>query len=108
MIEREEGEVVAMCDASLTIARGEVAAQLGPSGAGKTTLLTVVELVTPPTEGRLSIAGQPVLDGPCSLINLRTFRRQRLGFVFQLSNLIPFSPASRCQRPTSRFERNET
>ncbi len=86
-------EVVALRDASLTIARGEVAALLGPSGAGKTTLLTVVGLVTPPTQGRLSIAGQPVLDGPYPLTNLRTFRRQRLGFVFQQSNLIPFLTA---------------
>lgn len=86
-------EVVAMRDASLTIARGEVAALLGPSGAGKTTLLTVVGLVTPPTQGRLSIAGQPVLDGPYPVTNLRTFRRQRLGFVFQQSNLIPFLTA---------------
>lgn len=86
-------EVVAMRAASLTIARGEVAALLGPSGAGKTTLLTVVGLVTPPTQGRLSIAGQPVLDGPYPLTNLRTFRRQRLGFVFQQSNLIPFLTA---------------
>jgi putative ABC transport system ATP-binding protein len=86
-------EVVAMRAASLTIACGEVAALLGPSGAGKTTLLTVVGLVTPPTQGRLSIAGQPVLDGPYPLTNLRTFRRQRLGFVFQQSNLIPFLTA---------------
>ncbi|MCP4589714.1 MAG: ABC transporter ATP-binding protein [bacterium] len=86
-------EVVAMRDASLTIARGEVAALLGPSGAGKTTLLTVVGLVTPPTAGRIAIAGQPVVDGPYPLTNLRTFRRQRLGFVFQQSNLIPFLTA---------------
>ncbi|MBU0638374.1 MAG: ABC transporter ATP-binding protein [Planctomycetes bacterium] len=86
-------EVVAMREASLTIARGEVAALLGPSGAGKTTLLTVVGLVTPPTEGQLSIAGVPVLEGPYPLTNLRTFRRQRLGFVFQQSNLIPFLTA---------------
>lgn len=86
-------EVVALREASLTIAQGEVAALLGPSGAGKTTLLTVVGLVTPPTQGQLSIAGVPVLDGPYPLTNLRTFRRQRLGFVFQQSNLIPFLTA---------------
>ncbi len=86
-------EVVALREATLTIHRGEVAALLGPSGAGKTTLLTVIGLVNPPTAGRLSIAGQPVLDGPDALTNLRTFRRQRLGFVFQQSNLIPFLTA---------------
>lgn len=86
-------EVVAMREVSLTLARGEVAALLGLSGAGKTTLLTVVGLVTPPTAGQLSIAGEPVLDGRYALTNLRTFRRQRLGFVFQQSNLIPFLTA---------------
>ncbi len=86
-------EVVAIREATLAIARGEVAALLGPSGAGKTTLLTVIGLVNPPTAGQLSIAGQPVLDGPQALTNLRTFRRQHLGFVFQQSNLIPFLTA---------------
>ena len=86
-------EVVAMREVALTLNRGEVAALLGPSGAGKTTLLMVVGLVTPPTEGRLAISGVPVVEGPYPLTNLRAFRRQRLGFVFQQSNLIPFLTA---------------
>jgi putative ABC transport system ATP-binding protein len=39
------------------------------------------------------IHGQQVLDGPKSFTNLRAFRRQHLGFVFQKSNLIPFLSA---------------
>jgi putative ABC transport system ATP-binding protein len=83
-------EVVAMKDVSLTVARGEVVALLGPSGAGKSTLLTAIGLINPPTAGRIVIGGQPVMDADRALVNLRAFRRQQLGFIFQKANLIPF------------------
>lgn len=83
-------EVVAMKDASLRLARGEVIALLGPSGAGKSTLLTSVGLINPPTSGRILIGGVTIMDGPRALVDLRTFRRRHLGFVFQKANLIPF------------------
>ncbi len=83
-------EVVAMKDVSLRVAKGEVIALLGPSGAGKSTLLTAMGLINPPTSGRITIGGQPVLDGPKPLVDLRAFRRHHLGFVFQKANLIPF------------------
>ena len=83
-------EVVAMKDVSLRVAKGEVIALLGPSGAGKSTLLTAMGLINPPTSGRITIGGQPVLDGPKPLVDLRAFRRHHLGFVFQKVNLIPF------------------
>ena len=86
-------EVVAIGDASLSIARGEVVGMLGPSGSGKSTILTAMALINPPTSGRISINGTPVLDGPKELVNLRAFRRQHLGFVFQKANLIPFLTA---------------
>ncbi len=83
-------EVVAMKDVSLRVAKGEVIALLGPSGAGKSTLLTAMGLINPPTSGRITIGGRPVLDGPKPLVDLRAFRRHHLGFVFQKANLIPF------------------
>lgn len=83
-------EVVAMNEVSLTVARGEVVALLGPSGAGKSTLLTAIGLINPPTAGRIVIGGQPVLEADHALVDLRAFRRQHLGFVFQKANLIPF------------------
>jgi len=86
-------EVVAMRDASLTVRRGEVIALLGPSGAGKSTFLTAVGLINPPTSGRIRIGGVLVLDGPIALVNLRSFRRKHIGYVFQKSNLIPFLSA---------------
>lgn len=83
-------EVVAMRDATMTVRRGEVVALLGPSGSGKSTFLTAIGLINPPTSGRVLIGGQLVIDGPASHVNLRTFRREHIGFVFQKSNLIPF------------------
>ncbi|HAN49412.1 MAG TPA: ABC transporter [Nitrospira sp.] len=83
-------EVVAMRDASMSVRRGEIVALLGPSGAGKSTFLMCVGLITPPTRGRVTIGGVPAVDGSRALVDLRRFRRERIGFVFQKSNLIPF------------------
>lgn len=86
-------EVVAMRDATMAVRPGEVVALLGPSGAGKSTFLTAVGLINPPTSGQILIGGQLVLDGPTPVVNLRTFRRKHIGYVFQKSNLIPFLSA---------------
>jgi putative ABC transport system ATP-binding protein len=86
-------EVIALRDATLSIARGEIVGMLGPSGSGKSTILTAMALINPPTFGQVAINGTPVLDGPRALVDLRTFRRQHLGFVFQKANLIPFLTA---------------
>jgi putative ABC transport system ATP-binding protein len=86
-------EVVAMRDAAMAVRRGEVIALLGPSGAGKSTFLTAVGLINPPTSGQILIGGVLVLDGPIALVNLRSFRRKHIGYVFQKSNLIPFLSA---------------
>lgn len=86
-------EVIAMHDVNLIVRRGEVVALLGPSGSGKSTLLTAVGLINPPTSGKVLINGKLVLDGPHALLNLTTFRRNHIGFVFQKSNLIPFLSA---------------
>jgi putative ABC transport system ATP-binding protein len=86
-------EVVAMKNVSLNVSRGEVIALLGPSGAGKSTLLTAIGLINPPTSGRIHIRGELVLDADQAKVDLRTFRRRYLGFVFQKANLIPFLSA---------------
>ncbi|MDK2971880.1 MAG: putative transport system ATP-binding protein [Candidatus Sumerlaeota bacterium] len=86
-------EVVALDGATFALAQGEIAALLGPSGAGKSTLLTAIGLINPPTSGRVFIGGRLVFEGSRAAVNVRTFRRQFIGYVFQKANLIPFLTA---------------
>ena len=86
-------EVTAVRDATLHVARGEIVALLGPSGAGKSTLLTLIGLILPPNAGRIVIGGTTVFADQRTWVDVRRFRRQHLGFVFQKANLIPFLTA---------------
>ena len=56
------GGVAALDDVSLAVERGAYVVLLGPSGSGKTTLLSVIGGFTPPTSGRISIAGRDVSE----------------------------------------------
>ena len=73
--------------ANAEIARGELAVLVGRSGSGKSTLLNLLSGIDPPT------AGEVVVDGVAlSALSERErtlFRRDHVGFVFQLFNLIP-------------------
>lgn len=86
-------EVIAMREASMTVQSGEVVALLGPSGSGKSTFLTAIGLINLPTSGTITIRGEDILDGTTARVNLRAYRRQHIGYVFQKSNLIPFLSA---------------
>ena len=86
-------EVVAVRDTSVGVARGEIVALLGPSGAGKSTLLTLLGLIVPPSAGRIVFGGTTAFDNGRFQVNIRRFRREHLGFVFQKANLMPFLTA---------------
>ncbi len=85
--------VTALRDANLTVRRGELTALLGPSGSGKTTLLTSIAGIIEPTHGRVCIAGTCFYDNGWRVRDLRKFRREHLGFIFQSHNLVPFLTA---------------
>jgi putative ABC transport system ATP-binding protein len=87
-------EVVAVRDATIQVKRGEIVALLGPSGGGKTTLLTMLGLIRSPNTGQIVINGILVFDNHQPKVDVRRFRRQNLGFVFQKANLIPFLTAA--------------
>ncbi|MGB2754923.1 MAG: ABC transporter ATP-binding protein [Phycisphaerae bacterium] len=87
-------EVIAVRDATLSVARGEIVALIGPSGAGKSTLLTLIGLILPPNTGHIVIGGETVFENHRARVNVRRFRRQHLGFVFPKANLIPFLTAA--------------
>jgi putative ABC transport system ATP-binding protein len=86
--------VTAIADASFQVRPGELVAILGPSGSGKTTLLTSIGLINEPTHGKVVIDGSIVADeGWMPGLDLKRFRREKLGFIFQAHNLIPFLTA---------------
>ncbi|MDP3541018.1 MAG: ABC transporter ATP-binding protein [Elusimicrobiota bacterium] len=91
---RGDTAVRAIEGATLRVKPGELVAILGPSGSGKTTLLTAVGLINEPTHGKVIIDGVTVADeGWKPGLDLRKIRREKLGFIFQAHNLIPFLTA---------------
>ena len=71
---------------SLTVGSGEFVAVMGPSGSGKTTLLNCVSTIDRPTAGNIYVDGVEVTT--LRHAELARFRRERLGFIFQDSNLL--------------------
>jgi len=72
---------------TLDVRQGEFLALMGPSGSGKTTLLNLMGGLDKPTGGTIEIAGSR-LDQLGSGA-LAKWRARHIGFVFQLSNLLP-------------------
>ena len=83
--------IVALDHASLTVADDEILALVGPSGSGKTTLLSIAGGLLSPTSGAVEVGGHDITD--YSAKQLTAFRRERVGFVFQTINLVPFLTA---------------
>ncbi|MFT5586151.1 MAG: iron(III) transport system ATP-binding protein [Cognaticolwellia sp.] len=78
-LHKRYGDVHVVRGLSLNIAQGEVLCLLGPSGCGKTTTLRMVAGLEVPTDGKVSIGGEPV-SGPGLFVPPE---RRRLGMVFQ-------------------------
>ncbi|HOI99996.1 MAG TPA: ABC transporter ATP-binding protein [Anaerolineaceae bacterium] len=79
--------VRAVKDVSLQLKKGSFTAIMGPSGSGKTTLLNLIGTLDVPTRGKLFFEGVAV--DSLNDDQLADFRRENIGFVFQLFNLIP-------------------
>lgn len=90
-----EGEtrVDALRSVDLEVRAGEVIALLGPSGSGKTTLLNIIGCILAPSAGRVVLDGEPVFDGRWLRRDLRRLRLDKIGFIFQAHNLLPFLTA---------------
>jgi len=82
--------VDALKGVDMTIWPGEVVGLVGPSGSGKSTLLKSLGAVIAPTSGRMTLGGQTIFDEEWKIDDLRTLRRDRIGFIFQAPYLIPF------------------
>ncbi len=88
-----ETAVRALDAVTLDVGAGEVVGLRGPSGSGKSTLLNIIACIMPPSSGRLLLAGETIWDGDYRVRDLRRLRRQRIGFIFQFHNLLPFLSA---------------
>ena len=91
-----EGEtrVDALREISLEVFPGQVVALLGPSGSGKTTLLNVIGCILDPSSGWMQLEGDTVYDGRWLRSDLRRLRLDKIGFIFQFHNLLPFLDAT--------------
>ena len=89
-MEQGETRIDALRHISIDVAPGEVVALRGPSGSGKTTLLNVIACILDPSEGTMSLEGEVVYDQKWLRHDLRRLRLDKIGFIFQSHNLLPF------------------
>jgi putative ABC transport system ATP-binding protein len=89
--QKRRQQVVAFRADQLEIGTGEYVAVVGPSGSGKTTLLSLLGGMLSPDSGQVLFDGQSIYD--LSLNERTRLRRERIGFVFQTFNLIPYLTA---------------
>ena len=83
--------VTALDNASVTIAKGDFVSLVGPSGSGKSTLLLMLGGMLSPSSGQVFLDGQSLYT--LSPNGRAELRKQKLGFVFQTFNLIPYLTA---------------
>ena len=81
----ENGNIKALNGINLKIEDGEFVSIIGPSGSGKSTLLNMLGALDVPDSGSITVAGQDLRTSK----KLNEFRAEKIGFIFQLHNLIP-------------------
>ena len=82
-----ESRVVVLKGVDLEIEKGEICVLLGPSGSGKSTLLNIIGGIDSADSGYIAINGEKTAE--MSDKALTAYRREHLGYVFQMYNLIP-------------------
>ena len=87
-----EGEtrVDALREVTLEVHPGTVVGLIGPSGSGKSTLLNIIGCILEPSQGLMRLDGDVVYDGRWLRSDLRRLRLDKVGFIFQFHNLLPF------------------
>ncbi len=83
--------VQALSEVNLQVNKGEFISILGPSGSGKTTLLSILGCLDKPTSGRVIFDRMDVTELPEK--ELCKIRRNKIGFIFQTFNLLPYLSA---------------
>lgn len=86
--------VDALVDINMEVYPGQIVGLMGPSGSGKTTLLHCIACILEPSGGRITLDGEPVYDDHWLKADLRRLRLDKIGFIFQYPNLLPFLDGS--------------
>lgn len=89
--ERRGQRVTALGTTELRINQGDYVAMVGPSGSGKTTLLSILGGMLAPSTGEVWLDGKAMYQ--LSMDERAELRRDRIGFVFQTFNLVPYLSA---------------
>ncbi len=87
-------QVNALVDINMDVHPGQVVGLMGPSGSGKTTLLNCIACILQPSSGRITLDGEVVYDDRWLKADLRRLRLDKIGFIFQYPNLLPFLDAT--------------
>lgn len=76
----------ALRDISFSVEEGEFVGIMGASGSGKTTLLNCISTIDRVTGGHIYLNGEDITTLKGNRLN--SFRREKLGFIFQDFNLL--------------------
>ena len=84
---QDQAQIVAVNNVNLTIEIGELVMFMGNSGCGKTTLVSLLGCILTPDEGQIILDDETI---DYTSHDLSQIRREKIGFLFQLFNLIPY------------------
>ena len=84
-LRKEYPKAIPLKDVNVEIRKGDVISVIGPSGTGKSTLIRCINMLDPPTSGKIFIDDEEITAKGCDVARLR----RKMGMVFQHFNLFP-------------------
>lgn len=98
-------KIEALKETSFSVNSGELVAIIGPSGSGKSTLLTMMGGLQKPTNGKIFFNGQDISE--LNEKDRNSLRFDKIGFILQASNLVPFLKISEQFELVDKFNKTK-